>query len=280
MKTSTIKFGIEGCPRGDNLFIWVSFTGTFLAWKTNLTAYHHAQSEKEQRPSIRLHVLTELLWFCILYLFEITNIEILKYFLVWISEGQEKYLRELSIIPVGYSPGVLHGSYRSLLWGTSRELSIKRKIVFLIFPAFQDVKLTDLPKDTPLGRDLQNFASKYQKEVSFGLTLWYSWLTSSRTFYALRKYQNIDVFLQNMSIRTPPPYLQFLVTPYLPSSSWLPPTCPAVLGYPLPAQQFLVIPYLPSSSWLYGDLLPCIPFPRTRLSWSKFLHKKVIWCCP
>ncbi|XP_064641458.1 ubiquitin-conjugating enzyme E2 Q2-like [Lineus longissimus] len=28
-----------------------------------------------------------------------------------------------------------------------------------------DVKLTDLPKDTPLGRDLQGFASKYKKEA-------------------------------------------------------------------------------------------------------------------
>jgi hypothetical protein len=47
------------------------------------------------------------------------------------SEGQEKYVWELSVTPVGYftgaishSRGVLHGSYQSLPWGTSRELSV------------------------------------------------------------------------------------------------------------------------------------------------------------
>jgi hypothetical protein len=60
-----------------------------------------------------------------------------------ISEGQEKYLRELSITPVGYfnhSRGVLHGSYKKLLpCGVTQELFCMVKMRYfrgtgMIFP--------------------------------------------------------------------------------------------------------------------------------------------------
>jgi hypothetical protein len=62
------------------------------------------------------------------------SLTVQSHLIMFPSEGQEKYLRELSVTPVGHSRGVpvLHGSYKkSLPCGVPQELFYMAKMRYL-----------------------------------------------------------------------------------------------------------------------------------------------------